>query len=82
MCEPVHTQIWVKLQDTCNMYVAYTDQRQIWCARLQGDLPRAIETYHKALAYKADCSVTQALLGEALEEHCHFCCQHDDPGLM
>lgn len=49
---------------------------------LMGDLMVAIETYHKALAYKADCSVTQDLLKDALREHCLHCCQNDDPGLM
>lgn len=49
---------------------------------LAGDLTKAIETYHTALAYRADCSLSQELLQQALHEHCRHCCQNDDPGLM
>ena len=49
---------------------------------LMGDLPGAIEGYHRSLAHRADCAVTQDLLYEALKEHCHHCAVHDDPGLM
>jgi anaphase-promoting complex subunit 6 len=49
---------------------------------LAGNLTQAIEMYHVALAYNADCSLTQSLLKEALKDHCERCCQDDDPGLM
>jgi anaphase-promoting complex subunit 6 len=49
---------------------------------LMGQLTKAIETYQKALGFRADCTLTQGLLKEALAEHCQFCSQHDDPGLM
>ena len=49
---------------------------------LRGSLSDAIETYHKALAARPSCAVTQDLLTEALQEHCRACCQTDDPGLM
>ena len=49
---------------------------------LAGDLTEAIETYHSALAYRADCSLSQELLQQALQEHCRHCCHNDDPGLM
>jgi hypothetical protein len=51
-----------------------------------GDLTKAIETYHTALGFRADCSMTQELLKEllttAMEAHGEYCCKHDDPGLM
>jgi anaphase-promoting complex subunit 6 len=49
---------------------------------LRGDLGTAIETYHRSLAFRPDCAVTQELLRDALQEHCTHCCLHDDPGLM
>lgn len=49
---------------------------------MMGKLAPAIEMYHKALAYKSDCSFTAALLPRALKEHCEYCCRNDDPGLM
>jgi tetratricopeptide (TPR) repeat protein len=53
---------------------------------LMGDINKAIETYHTALGYRADCSMTQELLKElldiAMEAHGEHCCRHDDPGLM
>lgn len=49
---------------------------------LRGALTAAIATYHKALAFRADCGLTQDLLQTALSEHCALCCQTDDPGLM
>ena len=49
---------------------------------MMGKLPQAIEMYHKAQAFKSDCSFTAALLPRALKEHCEHCCKNDDPGLM
>ena len=49
---------------------------------MTGRLNQAIEMYHKAPAFKADCGFTTTLLATALKEHCEFCCQNDDPGLM